>query len=99
MEEQLDIFAFEEHSSEINRETTRKTGFEYRKRIYDSDGNYMYMKIQSETGVRLTAMSIMITSLEILVMSDRDYKQWLKTNDYKEVEPKEVKNKLKGAMN
>lgn len=63
---QLDLFA------------PTRTGFKYRRRLYNDNGNYMYTAIPIETGYRLIPISIGIKSNEIIELSHSEYETFVK---------------------
>lgn len=70
-----------------------KTGFYFRKRLYDAKGDYRYTAIPIKQGYRLIPISLSINDRVIIELSQKDYKRYILEHGLKEVIPKVKKVK------
>ena len=87
--QQLDIFTVEQPVINGNA-----TGFKYRKRLYNTNHNYMYTAIPIETGYRLVPVSIYLKGEQLFNLTTEDYKQFIADRNLIEVIPKDVEARL-----
>ena len=85
--QQLDIFTVEQ--------PVTKTGFKYRRRLYDDKQNYLYTVIPTENGFTLNRVQSLAENIGLLRVDHEEYERFKKERGLTEKLPKDVAERLR----
>lgn len=84
--QQLDIFTVEQ--------PVTKTGFKYRRRLYNKKDQYLYTVIPTEDGYTLNRVQSLAENIGILHVNHEEYQEFVKERSLIEKIPKDVKERI-----
>ena len=85
--QQLDIFTVEQ--------PVTKTGFKYRRRLYDDKQNYLYTDIPTENGFTLNRAQSLAENIRLLRVDHGEYERFKEERGLTERLPKDVVERLR----
>ena len=85
--QQLDIFTVEQPAT--------KTGFKYRRRLYDDKQNYLYTVIPTENGFTLNRVQSLAENIGLLRVDHEEYERFKEEHGLTEKLPKDVAERLR----
>lgn len=85
--QQLDIFTVEQ--------PVTKTGFKYRRRLYNEKNQYLYTVIPTESGFTLNRVQSLAENIGILRVDHEEYERFKKECGLTEKLPKDVAERLR----
>lgn len=85
--QQLDIFTVEQ--------PVTKTGFKYRRRLYNNKQNYLYTVIPTENGFTLNRVQSLAENIGLLRMDQEEYERFKEERGLTEKLPKDVAERLR----
>lgn len=85
--QQLDIFTVEQ--------PVNKTGFKYRRRLYNKKDQYLYTVIPTADGYTLNRVQSLAENIGILHVNHAEYQEFIKERSLIEKIPKDVKERMR----
>lgn len=85
--QQLDIFTVEQPIT--------KTGFKYRRRLYNKKNQYLYTVIPSENGFTLNRVQSLAENIGLLRVDHEEYERFKEERGLTEKLPKDVAERLR----
>ena len=85
--QQLDIFTVEQ--------PVTKTGFKYRRRLYNKKDQYLYTVIPTENGYTLNRVQSLAENIGLLRVDHEEYQKFKSERGLVEKVPKDVEERLK----
>lgn len=85
--QQLDIFTVEQ--------PVNKTGFKYRRRLYNKKDQYLYTVIPTADGYTLNKVQSLAENIGILHVDHEEYQEFVKERSLIEKLPKDVVERLR----
>ena len=85
--QQLDIFTVEQ--------PVTKTGFKYRRRLYNEKNQYLYTVIPTENGFTLNRVQSLAENIGLLRVDHEEYERFKEERGLTEKLPKDVAERLK----
>lgn len=84
--QQLDIFTVEQ--------PVTKTGFKYRRRLYNDKDQYLYTVIPTGNGFTLNRVQALAENIGILHVNHEEYQEFVKERSLIEKIPKDVERRM-----
>ena len=85
--QQLDIFTVEQ--------PVTKTGFKYRRRLYNEKDQYLYTVIPTENGYTLNRVQALAENIGLLHVTHEEYERFKEERGLTEKLPKDVAERLR----
>ena len=85
--QQLDIFTVEQ--------PVTKTGFKYRRRLYNEKDQYLYTVIPTENGYTLNRVQSLAENIGLLRVDHEEYERFKEERGLMERLPKDVKERMR----
>ena len=85
--QQLDIFTVEQ--------PVTKTGFKYRRRLYNGKDQYLYTVIPTENGYTLNRVQSLAENVGLLRVDHEEYERFKEERSLIEKIPKDVKERMR----
>ena len=85
--QQLDIFTVEQ--------SVTKTGFKYRRRLYNEKDQYLYTVIPTENGFTLNRVQSLAENIGLMKVTHEEYRKFKAERRLVEKIPKDVKERMR----